>query len=811
MRIKLFFVMSFIVLNLFGQELISSGELSIGILQLTNGANISSLKKNNTELLNLNITSEFFVLTLNKGSAIIPKFIKSSDGWGSINIINNGTNGSITFTNPLDTTLSKNLTVVVTIVTKNKKSGWDILVTGLEKYSLYEVSFPQISIKADGNDYFFLPHYSGQEIKNPKSSFISSDLLYPNGWDASMQFSAYYNNNYGIYFGMHDPKSSLKTFVTRVKDNGLLYANKIPIPNMSKAGNNWEMSGVFCIELFEGNWYEASQIYRNWASKEAEYWPKKSVSKNIRLETLGNIGLWAYAFSTPDESMQQIEEEFSSFAEYFDGIKVGIHWYQWNYLDFDNDYPNYFPELTGMGDLVKRLQKSDSLFIMPYINGRLFDQDLPNYSTDGYPYATKNSYGSSITQNFNGNTFDVMCPTQIPWQNILIDASVQLTDRINCSGIYLDQVCAATPTQCMDVSHQHTLGGGSWWREGYNKMFKRIHNNLLDKKFVTVEGGCDYLADEVDGFLVEGWTSNNLVPAFSAVYAGQVQLIGRATNTSNYHNQAYYCKLSQALSFGIQLGRASTWIVHDSNADIAAPFLKQIATMRYKLRDFLAFGRMLKPLAFDGEISLITSTWQDYGDNIDVTISALQSSVWKNSTNDKVAILLSNASMNKTLNFSFEFNGDTYGLSGKLQIIQMNENVSTTPVVVENLFSRNIVLQPLEVLAFIIQSDSLSSVISEDNYSNNYKLEQNFPNPFNPATTIKYTIHMLETLHATSQLVQLEVYNLLGKKVATLVEQQQKPGNYKVKFNAENYPSGVYYYQLKIGNFVETKKMLLIK
>ena len=92
-----------------------------------------------------------------------------------------------------------------------------------------------------------------------------------------------------------------------------------------------------------------------------------------------------------------------------------------------------------------------------------------------------------------------------------------------------------------------------------------------------------------------------------------------------------------------------------------------------------------------------------------------------------------------------------------------------------------------------------------------YELHQNYPNPFNPSTTIKYTIPMLETLQAASQPVQLKVYDVLGKEVATLVNKPQKAGNYQVEFNAKNLSSGIYYYQLRSGKFTETKKMILLR
>ncbi len=83
-------------------------------------------------------------------------------------------------------------------------------------------------------------------------------------------------------------------------------------------------------------------------------------------------------------------------------------------------------------------------------------------------------------------------------------------------------------------------------------------------------------------------------------------------------------------------------------------------------------------------------------------------------------------------------------------------------------------------------------------------LKQNYPNPFNPETVISY--QLLEFSN-----VELRVYDILGNKVATLINEEKHPGSYDIIFNASNYPSGVYYYQITIGKFSETRKMILLK
>jgi len=85
-----------------------------------------------------------------------------------------------------------------------------------------------------------------------------------------------------------------------------------------------------------------------------------------------------------------------------------------------------------------------------------------------------------------------------------------------------------------------------------------------------------------------------------------------------------------------------------------------------------------------------------------------------------------------------------------------------------------------------------------------FRLEQNYPNPFNPSTTIRYQIPI-------NSHVSLKVYDVLGNEVATLVDEYREAGRYEVEFNAKGLASGVYFYKLQAGIFVETKKMLLVK
>ena len=94
--------------------------------------------------------------------------------------------------------------------------------------------------------------------------------------------------------------------------------------------------------------------------------------------------------------------------------------------------------------------------------------------------------------------------------------------------------------------------------------------------------------------------------------------------------------------------------------------------------------------------------------------------------------------------------------------------------------------------------------VDEPTISNSFYIDQNYPNPFNPSTKINYSL-------VNFSKVELSVYNMLGQKICELVNSEQSAGKYSVQFNAENLSSGVYFYTIRVDNYIQTKKMILVK
>lgn len=122
------------------------------------------------------------------------------------------------------------------------------------------------------------------------------------------------------------------------------------------------------------------------------------------------------------------------------------------------------------------------------------------------------------------------------------------------------------------------------------------------------------------------------------------------------------------------------------------------------------------------------------------------------------------------------------------------------------LYDSSLVLEfpPRSITTLSLSGDQVTSVADNILSPTEFTLLQNYPNPFNPSTTISYTI-------PKTCLVSIKIYNMLGKEISTLVNEEKPAGNYVVQFDGSKVASGIYFYRMQSGNFTEVKKLVLIK
>ena len=155
-----------------------------------------------------------------------------------------------------------------------------------------------------------------------------------------------------------------------------------------------------------------------------------------------------------------------------------------------------------------------------------------------------------------------------------------------------------------------------------------------------------------------------------------------------------------------------------------------------------------------------------------------------------------------------------------IELITTNDSIWIAPdnwIVKDVIPANNIDLSFLGFPPFTIPglwtelTDEIVSVESDESAPGKFVLEQNYPNPFNPSTKIRYTIPSVTLSEVEGSFVTLKVYDILGNEIATLVNEEKPAGKYEVEFNASGFSSGIYFFKLSAGNFVKTKKMVLMK
>ncbi|MBC7288710.1 MAG: hypothetical protein H5T86_11870, partial [Armatimonadetes bacterium] len=569
------------------------------------------------------------------------------------------------------------------------------------KLTLADVTWLQILAGPLGergdDDVLLEPSCSGRLALNPGIAARNvRGSLYPNGW-IDMQVLALYDRAGGVVYMCQDPLASSK-YIEWGSDRGAVRMAVVwPAPDFSRIGNDFNPPGRIAIRLYDGDWYDAAMIYRQWVSREAKWWPQRG--KPGRPDTprwMLELPLWALASGAPEQVVPAVK----AFREYM-GVPCGVHWYNWHQIPFDNDYPHYFPTKPGFAEGVRQLQQA-GVRVMPYINGRLWDSDTEDFPTKALPFATKDRKGNYYVEVYgSGEKLVPMCPTSKLWQETVQGIVKRLVGpECNVDGVYIDQVAAASPRLCFDASHGHPLCGGHWWTtEGYWPMLEKLQADLAREfpdKMLTTECTAEPYTHVFDGYLSWHWQENNAVPFFPAVYGDKIRLFSRAYRFAGDKALVFRMRLAQQFVFGEQLWWADPDIWKD---DSVGPYLRRLAKIRWALRDYFC-GRVLRPPLIEGHVADVTGDWAWSGKTI-VTMKAVQAGAFQ-AEDGRVAVVVTNH-FTEPQTFILRLPTREYGLPPNASLAWIGEDgpVSGKPTRLEN-GTLGLTLQPGEAYGLLL-------------------------------------------------------------------------------------------------------------
>ncbi len=625
-------------------------------------------------------------------------FLSAESGWGDCSVTASPDDGRVTLVwkQPKGAALeglgdSFAVSLSAKLVEKEDAIVWDdIRVNGVgPKWSVWQVTMPETAFaKLSPEAVFYHPRDSGIATPGMWRKAVSYKDTYP-GATVPMPFWAAYDESRrtGLYMGIHDPLASTKDFELRTDTKRATVRVKVVhvAENAGKSGNDYHGPGAIVWRTFTGDWFDACLIYRDWVRASAKWCPKLAPDKG-RADTplwMRELPLWVRYSGTGYKGtiagLRRIRKEY--------GVPLGVHWYCWHKIPFDNDYPHYFPTADGFAEAVAEVQRDD-IYVMPYINGRLWDvQDRGaedfQFTKVALPAATKNPKGEPNIEMYGSKNPDgsrvklaVMCPATRLWQDKVGGIVDRLFNEVGVASVYIDQISACRAEYCYDPTHGHPIGGGHWWCAGYWEMMDRIREKMPDGRMVTSECNAEPFVRHFDGYLTWHWQNQDQVPAFAAVYGGAIQIFGRAYRRGQKSQAEYLlaCRMQAAeqLRFGEQIG----WFDHGQALDRGLlPFLRQVVTLRWKLRRYFYTGEMARPPRLTGKIPQVTADWR-WGSGRVITSPAAGSGAWRIPAKKTVVLFFTNVA-DEPVEATLDLDASEYGLTAATVQVTPHDGTAT--------------------------------------------------------------------------------------------------------------------------------------
>ena len=536
------------------------------------------------------------------------------------------------------------VTATVSLSEDGASAQWRISVENRSKtWGLAEMEYPIIRhVVAPNTASALLPSGNmGGRLYGRYSE--GQNLVYPHGL-VPVQTLAFMQDGAGLQFTTLDGKSQNKAFNTRGLDLKIWY--RCPDEGRPGAAN----APDYAIETaaFTGDWWGAAKRYRKWALKQE--WTSKGPLKDRTdfCRRIGNVGYWMLCYGPT------VRGYLSALAHMLPDVPLGVHWYNWHNSPFDVNYPEMFPVKPEIKNAAAWMKKNN-VFCMPYINGSLWDDEIPSF-TNALPYACKWPNGSLIMYKCgNGNSLARMCPTTDLWKKTVAENTARLYDELNVDGVYLDQVSCSLPKPCHDASHGHRLGGGDFWTKGYRELMKPICEDAAKRgRALTSESAAEPYMDSFDAFLTWWGNNPNDVPLLPAIYSGYALYFGCSQSKSDSLDS--YCALNaRFFLWGVQLGW--TTILFGKGREKEVEFTRKLCRVRLDNLDYFLYGELIGEVKPVGEVPMVDVKW-DRDKVGGFKVPAVSGTVWRDGRGDRRAFIVNISGDEQRLAVRFSEGGE---------------------------------------------------------------------------------------------------------------------------------------------------------
>ena len=609
------------------------------------------------------------------------------------------------------------VTVSIEIRSGDPLTHWKIDIKNGKDGFIKMVNFPFIrgagQISSDPeDDYIAFPSWSGLLIKDPFHTLKHGMVAdYPSGM-CTMQFCAYYSleRGSGLYMAAEDSLGYLKSPGIG-KDDAYGQENLLTLWVQNTppylVGSDLELPYSSAVGVFSGDWYDAAQIYRQWAVQQP--WTSKGnlVERSDVPQWLKDMGLYEDVATnecigrpTTFSHLPDVSQDMSQYMN----SPVVVRWDGWESPWWYLSYPEPFPPKEGWDAFENTISEvhEQGNYVLVYPNVNAYSSMLPSWP-EAEPYAVVYESGEHKAWDFEScggaTTYYTMCPDTSFWADKLSEFLLTLFG----SGVDEVQLDAfpVRPLLCVDETHEHTPGGGNWWYTAYNNIFESIKveernsnpdavlsSEWLSEPYIPV---FDSFSDNTSTFWIPKASHYNdisnvtAIPLWHTVYHDYALI----RSGSSFFHDFYPCWDNCIRGFAMALvwggvpntshsGRKITEL--DVVRDLQrAEYLKRIVEARSTYaQPFLVYGRMLRQPDIDVPMfhnSGCTAFPYSPDQPIPFVYPSVLSSLWK-SPNGDVGYVLTNVS-HDPVSFVLTIEAEQTKLDpDKLYTIYQNKNGS---------------------------------------------------------------------------------------------------------------------------------------
>lgn len=552
-------------------------------------------------------------------------------------------------------------------------SRWRLSVDmSAEAVTLWGVTFPRLEavdrIDTDSFDgRLLVPDGWGASVDPGGSERFMTwdDQLYPSG-SLSMGVLALEAGDTSLYLGLHDPDGEPKDVGVVADGDGLsLGVEQFP-EEMGRCQSGFELGYDIVLGAVEGDWYDAAQVYREWATTDPPWTARGPIADRADVpEWFKRTAIWwtpgwaeiEPSMETDHETVEELTETLLALRERFD-VPMGAHWYRWHQIPFDTDHPDYFPPREGFVEAVADLQ-SAGIHVMPYVNARVADPNSDAWTEQGLHRGVVERASARHDPSTRERLRDIrgankqwrspMCGATQVWRDSVETVVDRLVESFGVDAVYLDVLGARAPRRCFAPDHDHPLGGGSYGVAGYRELVDSLSGGGADDApvAVTTECSAEPYMDGLAGHLLWQSARPDQVPLLPTVYGDYTVGFGREFFPEDLEDPAVFrSKLGHLFWLGGQLGWLSMPVARrllDADHEDTADYLAETAGALTDAWEYVTAGRRLRDPTPRSSLPEHDITWDtDKHGSWTGSLPPVLAATWEPADGDAPAVAVTN-------------------------------------------------------------------------------------------------------------------------------------------------------------------------